>query len=269
MADLSDVELALVSAAMASLYPAGTSEASVIQAPIRIYRGLPAPGPLEADLSKGVVNVSIFAVPESTRNTTRWGPLTQVRPGAVTLSIDIDGASASFAGTAGIGQVAGLLIDDQVFVYRTSAGNTPLLVAAMLAQSIRNARSCWLSGTTIDIPGAYRLVGRVAADGVTATEWGRQEQSFRISVWCPDPHTRDQLCGFLGGALACTSFLTLSDGSAGRIRYRSTASVDDQQDAGQYRRDMIYDVEYGTVTTEISPAMLFGDLNWAGGANYA
>jgi hypothetical protein len=48
------------------------------------------------------------------------------------------------------------------------------------------------------------------------------------------------------------------------VRYRSTACFDDDQDAQQYRRDLVYDVEYGTTFEQAAPSMLFGDLMFSG-----
>jgi hypothetical protein len=264
LADLSDVEAALVGAAIAALYPLGLDQPSAVGSPIRIFRGWPAALPLETDLLAGVANVGIFSMPGTGRNTTRWNVQPSVTPGLATLMVDVVAGSATFFGVGGLGQVAGLLVDEQAFVYRGCVGDTPALVAAMLAQAVRAVRPCWLSGCTVTIPGSYRLVGRVVADGLTLTELARQEQGFRVSVWCPNPGLRDQICSALGSAFSAISFLDLADGSSGRLRYRSTDSSDDLQDAHQYRRDILYNVEYGTISREASPSMLFGDLTWAG-----
>jgi hypothetical protein len=216
-----------------------------------------------------VVNVSVFPVPGATENTTRWRPLVTTTAGVRSLSVALSGASATFLGQGGAGQLAGVLLDNEPFVYRVQDGDTPALVAAVMAGLVQQVRSCWLSGPTITVPGVSSIVARVVADGSTSTEWARQRQEFRISAWCPDPVSRDLVCGAIGSVFAATSFLALRDGSAGRLRYRATASLDDDQDARQYRRDLVYDVEYGTSLLEAAPAMLFGDLIWAGSPNYA
>ena len=269
MADLSDVEVALVELALATLYPLGLDKACVIGAPVRVYRGWPIAASLEADLTAGVANLSVFSMPGSGRNTTRWGSVVHATPTARTLNVQCSGSSATFGGVGGVGQVAGLLADGQPFVYRGNEGDTAALVAAVLAESVRLIRPCWLSGVTLTIPGCTALIGRVVSDATTTTEWARQEQGFRISAWCPNPVARDVLCSTMTSSLASTPFLTLADGSAGRLRYRSMSSDDNQQDSHQYRRDLIYDVEYGTSLQVNSPVMLFGGLNWTGQSIYA
>jgi hypothetical protein len=269
LADLSDVEAALVTAVTAAVYPAGLTAPSITGNPLRIYRGWPLIGPLANDLAGGVANISVFSVANSTRNTTRWAPRAVTASGVPTLSVSVSANSATFSGASGAGQLAGLLISNQPFVYRVTSGDTPALVAAMLAQLVRKVRACWLSGATVTVPGLASIIARVVADGTSLTEWSRQRQGFRISAWCPDPATRDVLCSAIGSAFSSIAFLTLSDGTGGRIRYRSTASFDDDQDAQQYRRDLVYEVEYGTTVLADAPSLLFGDLICNGASIYA
>lgn len=264
LADLSDVETALVGAVTDAIYPNGATLPSITGIPVRVYRGWPLMGPLANDLAGGVANISVFSMPGATHNTTRWGPRSHDTPGQVTLVVSVNGISATFSGTAGVGQVAGLLVANRPFVYRGQAGDTPAVVAASMAQAVRSERACWLSGTTVTVPGVGSIIARVVADGASVTEWGRQRQGFRISAWCPDPMTRDMLCGAICANFSATSFLNLADGTSGRLRYRSTASFDDDQDAQQYRRDLVFDVEYGTAVYASAASMLFGDLMWSG-----
>jgi hypothetical protein len=268
LADLSDVETALAALAMTVAYPQGGNGPSLTGKPIRVYRGWPLTGALGLDLAAGIANVSVFAVPGATRNTTRWGPVVYTTQGLASLTVEVSGTSVSFGGTGGAGQLAGILVDGVVCAYRLQAGDTPALVAAVLAQDIRAGRTCWLSGATLTVPGATRLIGRTGADAGTVTEWGRQEQGFRVSAWCPDPVTRDLVCAGLGAAFAPTGFLTLADGTGGRVRYRSTSSFDEAQDAQLYRRDLIYDVDYATTVYQAVPNLLFGDLHVAGSDIY-
>ena len=269
MADSSDVEIALVTAALQTLYPAGLDQPCIVGGPVRVYRGWPIAGSLEADLASGIVNLSVFPVPESSRNTTRWGPVVHVTQVAPTLNVQVNGNSVSFSGAGGTGQVVGLLVDGQPFVYRSNAGDTPVLVAAVLAESVRQVRPYWLSGATVTIPGCTKLIARVAVDATTLTEWARQEQDFRISAWCPNPIVRDQVCSVICGSFASISFLNLADGSGVRLRYKTTWSGDDNQNAHEYRRDLIYEIEYGTTQQSNAPAMLFGDLQLIGNPIYA
>ncbi len=269
MADLSDVELALVNALTTVVYPTGAAGASLTGRPVRIYRGWPMAGSLDADMAAGIANVSVFPIPGATRNVTRWVPPVHTTPGAPTLTVTVNGSSATFGGVGGVGQIAGLLVANQAFVHVGQEGDTPAVVAAVLADSVRASMACWLSGSTVTVPAVTSIIARVVGDGASLTEWARQEQGFRVSAWCPSPMLRDSVCSAIGGALSAVTFLTLADGTAGRLRYRSTASFDDDQDAQLYRRDLLYDVEYGTTLGQAVPSMLFGTVDLAGAIIYA
>jgi hypothetical protein len=167
---------------------------------------------------------------------------------------------ATFAGTPNEGDLAGLLVDDLTYVYQAAAGDSAALVAAALADLVRQTRICWLQNAAVTIPGAGSLVARTSALQPTTTEGSRQEQGFRLAVWSPTAAARDAACGAIGSALTQVAFLALPDGTGGRLRFRNTASFDEGQDAGVYRRDLVYDVEYATTVCSMLPAMLFGDL---------
>lgn len=264
MADQSDVEEALAALISAALYPAGANAGSAIGSVCRIYRGWPNAAALDADLAAGRVNVTVFPVEASARNTTRWALEWSVTPASPTLSAAVNGLTASFTGSAGTGQLAGLLVDANSYVYRAQPGDTPALVAAALAALVRVDRIAGLAGGSVTVPGAARLVARVVADATGVQEVRRQEQGFRVTAWCNAPDIRDATCTLIDAALAGITFLALPDGSAGRLRYRGTATMDQSQDAALYRRDLIYTVEYPTTLASLLPAMLFADLGLNG-----
>ncbi len=260
MADLSDVEAALVVAILALAQRNAEGYAVLGGSIVRVYRGGPPVTALVDDRAAGVVEISVFPVPNATRNTTRWGVQSTTVRIASGLSATASGQTATFSGTALGGELAGLLVNDQPFVYQAQTGDSAALVAAALADQIRATQICWLDFGTLTIPGAVTLVARTTGLAAVLQEWARQEQEFRISVWAPTPAARDQVCSAIGAGLAQIAFLTLADGSGGRLTYRKTASFDDDQVASVYRRELVYDVEYGTTVTVQTPTMLFGDL---------
>ncbi len=264
MADLPDVESALLSELIAITYPNGTAAASILGPEIRLYRGWPVAMSLASDIAAGISNVNVFPVPGSTHNSTRWGIETYIEPSPPALTVSVSGHSATFGGACAVGQLAGILADNVPFVYVVQLGDSPALVASELYDAISVIRPCQISGATVTVPGAVQFVARTTAQASGIQEWARQEQGFRVSVWAPSPALRDTLCGAIGSGLAPIVFLPLADGTAGRVRYRSTASLDDGRDASTYRRDLVYDVEYATTISVVSPTMLFGDLVWNG-----
>ena len=257
----SDVETALTQLAAAALYPDGTAAAPAIPATVRVYRGWPNSAALDADLAAGIVNVTIFPVPGDTRVTTRYAPDWVPDPVTPTLTVSVAGSMVTFAGSAGPGQLAGVLVDGVSYVHRTTVGDTPSLVAAVLATMINPIRSAIAKGPTLNLAGTITLIARTAADAEAALELRRQQQGFRMTAWCPTPGLRDATCDVLDIVFAAMPFLTLADGSVARLRYESTTTFDQRQDAALYRRDLVYTVEFATTQTAIQPSMLFGALD--------
>lgn len=257
MADQSDVETALAVLATAALYPAGVAEMSATGATTRIYRGWPNAAALDADLSAGRVNVTVFPVPGATRNTTRYPPDWQATPRLPTLTVTTATASATFAGDAAVGQLAGILVEGQAYVHRTIANDSPALVAAVLAAAITVNHPAIASGATVTVPGA-NLVARIVADATATGEVRCQQQVFRVTAWCPTPALRDATCAVVDNAFAATTFLTFPDRTVGRLCFASTTTFDQSQDAALYRRDLLYTVEFPTIQAALQPSMLFG-----------
>jgi hypothetical protein len=264
VAELADVEQALVTLITSAAYPNGVDAVSLLGVPLRIYRGRPTNAALIADRASGTIDVGVYAIADTTRNTTRWGVQVAIVPTMPSLTVAVSGISATFFGVAAAGDLAGLLINQQAFVYQAQAGDSAALVAAALADIVRTKMICWLSAATLTAPSAFSFVARTASTVIAIQEWCRQEQGFQVSIWSPTPTLRDGVAQVVGGSLAQTSFLSLADGTGGRIRYRSTANYDTDQTSSIYRRDLNYDVEYGTTITSNAPTMLFGDLDWNG-----
>ncbi len=258
MPSQADVEHALVALVASAMYPNGLASAPAIAAESRVYRGWPNASALEADLNVGIVNISVFPSPHSTVDTTRYLPSWLPSPVVPTLTAEVAGNTATFSGVASLGQLAGILVDGESFVHRTVAGDTPELVASVLSSAIASVRPASVVESTVTIPNASRIVARTAADASASLELRRQRQGFRVTAWCPTPELRDDSCAVIDVAMAATSFLTLADGSAARLRYSMTTSLDDRQDAMLYRRDMYYTVEFPTTQVAIQPSMLFG-----------
>ena len=254
-----DAENALALLAASALYPSGLTAPSAITATVRIFRGWPNAAALDADLAAGRVNVTIFPVPGATRVTTRYPLAPVANPATPTLTVSVAGNTATFSGTALPGQLAGLLVEGQPYVYRTATGDTPDLVAAILAAAITINHPAICSGSSVFTPGSVPIA-RTVADATATTELRRQVQTFRLTAWCPTPDLRDATCAALDPVFAATPFLTLADGSAARLTFISTTTFDQSEDASLYRRDLLYAVEFPTTLVAIQPSMLFGTV---------
>jgi hypothetical protein len=242
---------------------------SSVGVPVRIYRGKPTNAALRVDRTTSTVDVAIYAVAEPSRDTTRWGVQVTELPSTSTLTVGVSGNSATFFGSASAGDIAGALVDQQVFIYEAQPGDSAPLVAAAIADAIRTAMICWLSDATITVPGAYDFTARTASSVNALEEWSRQEQGFQVSVVAPRPSLRDGIASEIRQSLAPIGFLLLADGTGGRIRFRSEMNCDADQAASLFRRDIIYDVEFGVTVINSNPSMLFGDLSWNGTPIYA
>ncbi|MCW3477657.1 hypothetical protein [Limobrevibacterium gyesilva] len=264
MADQSDVETMLADLVEGALYPQGTGAPSLPGRVCRIYRGWPNAAALEDDLAAGRVHVTVFPEAGRQRNTTRWpDDFVVTAPVAPVLTIGVRGVTATLGGRADAGQLAGLLVDNLAVVHRTRDGDTPELVAAVLASQVRTRRIALLAGAAVTVPGAGLVVGRVVADQPALRETRRQVQGFRISCWCPDPATRDAVASVVDAALSAQAFIALPDRTGGRLRFVSSVVRDDGQDAALYRRDLVYDVDYATTVSALLASMIFGDVTVA------
>lgn len=260
MADQSEVEAALVEIVSSALYPQGTNAGSAVGSVCRVYRGWPGAAGLDTDLAGGRVNVTVYALDEVGRTTTRWADEWIAQPVTPTLTASLsgDGMSVTFGGSADPGQLAGLLVDRRAYVYRTATGDTPETVAGALAALVMVNQQTVLSAATLTLPEASQLVARVAADVPSFREIRRQRQTFTVAIWCPTPLMRDSVASRLDLVLANLTFMALPDGSVARLRYVGTKSQDQGQNAALYRRDLLYSAEYATTVTALQPAMLFG-----------
>ena len=256
MADISDVEKALVDAIVDIVYPNGSSENSVTAKNVRIYRGWPSPTGLNADLTAGAVNVSIFSDPKTTRDTTRYPRVWRSKAlPSPTLSVTLNNGLATFAGVGSAGLNAGVLARGVGYVVSVAAGETPDSVATALASQITGASA---SGTSLSVPDAPITAARVEGSAKSWQETRRQEQAITVTLWCPDPFTRDSLSTFVDSGLSQIDWLTLSDGTSARLMFKATNVIDTAENADVYRRDLVFTVEYPTIIQQLSPAMLFG-----------
>jgi hypothetical protein len=215
---------------------------------------------LNADLAAGKINVTVYPGSGEGRTTTRYAEQWVGSPATPTLTAVVGGTSVTIGGSAGVGQIAGILVDNHSYAYRTRTGDTPELVAASLASMARSHSIVLLTDSTLTIAGAGQVLARVVSDAAVQQELRRQEQGFRITCWCPDPATRDAVAAAIDLSLSSMRFIALADATSGKLSYVGTAVFDQSQNASLYRRDLTYDVEYATTLSSLQPAMLFGDL---------
>ena len=260
MADVSDVENALVDEIVALLYPAGSTADSVIGVPCRVYRGWPSPAALNTDLSAGFVNVTVFPAPVADELPDPYFDTEYAVTMPSTLAAAVQGQTITFTGTAVNGQVVGILADGVPYIHQVQDRETPEGIAATLAVLIRPHRDVALFRAMLTFPGVRSLNVRVVANTSVLRAVRRQRKTLRVSCWCPGPLIRDVVGKSIDGGLSGRVFLNLVDTTKARLHYLSTEIYDQSQSALLYRRDIVYRCEYTTVQRQVAPVMLFGDL---------
>ncbi len=263
MPDIADVEQAVVDKITAILYPAGPSQSSLIGALCRVYRGWPNSATLNTDLSAGAVNVTVVTDNDTGHTTTRYLPKWQTQSATPGVAVAWSGQTVTILGSPAAGDVVGVLIDGMAYAYRIQAGDSCDLVASNLNQLVQTRRPSSVQGPTMTVAGASSIQVRAVCDRPASFESRRQEKDLRIICWCPIPQIRDAVAAAIDSALAQMGFMILADNTSARVIYRNTTSYDQAQNALLYRRDLIYTVEYPTITIVDQPSMLFGasDLN--------
>ena len=265
MADLSDVENALVALCAAAAYPGGTSEPSAVGVPLKVYRGWPSATALDNDLSgpspkppgwTPTANVSVFPISGMTRLTTRF-PRAWLAdgPGVTTLTATASaGTTVTVAGSSGVAQLVGIRSAGLAYVYPATTADNPSTAAAALAALVPGAVA---AGPVITVPHDSRLAARVAGFTTIRRELRRQVQGIRITIWAPDRVSRDAIGAALDLAIARANFIDLPDGP-GRLTY-TAADVDDVPlKSAIWKRDFRLTVEYPTTEVAAAPAVLWG-----------
>jgi hypothetical protein len=260
MADISDIEDAIVTEVIAALYPSGSAQPSCVGATCRIYRGWPSPSSLNSDLAAGVVNVTIFpsSSPGEVLNVYLDSSLTTAPPSA--LAATVTGKSVTFSGQVITGEIVGLLVDDIPYIFTLNSSDTTENIAAGVATLICRNQLALSNGCTVTVPGAVTLTSRVVANGVEERSVRRQRREIQVNCWCPSAALRDLVGTTIDAAFSTSSFIDVSDGTKAHVRYVATQVYDQSQNALLYRRDLCYDFEYFSISSVAAPVMLFGKL---------
>jgi hypothetical protein len=265
VADLSDVENALLSLVAAAAYPNGTTSPSAVPpSVVQLSRGWPDTTALAKSLTGSACQVTVYSLPGGSRNTSRYArDWSAIAFAPSTIQAASTGNVVTFSGTATAGQAAGISAARIGFGYAVQSSDTPSSIAAAIATQINSDGRLTgsASGASVTVTDGYGTVipalGVTAGAGTSQRELRRQEQRIMVTVWAPNPDLRDGLTSAIDAVLAGTDWLTLSDGTEARIRYAGTSESDQASQAELYRRDVNFTVEYATTQTGIFPQMLF------------
>ena len=268
MADLSDVENALVVKVTDALYPEGVSQISIVGPTCRVYRGWPLTASLNSDLAAGIVNVTVFPSVRRDEVLDPYFDRSYATISPASLVASVAGQSVTFSGLVASNQLVGLLVDGVPFSYMANDSDTNESVAANLTVQISAARIATVSGSTVTIPGVITISARVVTNATVSKGLRRQRREIQASCWCPSAALRDSVCQVADLALASSPFIALTDETKAHVRYVSTHVYDQSQNALLYRRDLCYLCEYTIISGTIAPVMLFGDIFRNGNSSF-
>lgn len=256
MADEYDVMDVLASMSAQAVYPNGTGQPSVAGTPVITYPGWPVRSRLDADLKLGKVHVTVFARPEE-KNTTRYMTQTQSLPATTpTLTLSASGQTVTVGGAIPSPFTAhnlAVFVNGKPYLYAVQQSDTLTSIATALASLIAvDVAGTTSSGPVITIAAGAKIgVLRVGTSGVGIREVSRQERRFQITVWADTPDHRKAVVRPIKALLADSHFITLPDGTAGRLIYVGGGGPNDNpQDAKLYRHDLFYSCEYGTTVAD-------------------
>lgn len=267
MPDASVVEQTFVDQIASILYtPGGYQPYSVVTSdvlgqPFRLYRGWPDDNVMVNDLLAGVTNISVFSLPGQ-RNTTRF--LRQhmdqvVEVPTPTMTASINGNQVTFTGSGSASETISVSIGHNAgMAQRLTDSSTPQSVAATFAAGLAGA-SASNGVLTLDTQSPVGCV--VGMDVRSLQEVHRQCGCWKVTIWAPDPTTRDNFSGLIDPNLQALDRFFFADGSCSGPIIGAGFLVDDVPEKQHlWKRDLHYDVEYPTDVTHIYPVMVLGDV---------
>ncbi len=272
MADLSDVEKAIARQVRRAFFPGLTVNPKVLtNSPVvnvagqpvklRVIRGWPVDGALDADMAAGGCVISIYPEPGMTRNTNRFRPqaLRPISKVDVTLDADVDGRDVTITGEATKGQYVGVGVGQTGYTHICQDSDTPATIAAGLAAQIDGATA---DGAVLTVPGDGKLVAICDSEVTLTRRLGTQVQAFNVAIWASSDLIRDAVGRALVPALTVVRTLVLPDGTKTTPpRIVNTWSDDFTQKAKVWARRHRVELEYATTETIVAPPLLHPGLN--------
>lgn len=217
------------------------------------------------DLAAGTINVSVYPMANEQRTTRYPRTYETLTVPTVNLTLTASGTTITVGGTSSSPLNAAAVVNNRGYVYAVQANDTLDDIATGLAALINADTPATSSGPVITIPAATKLAARAGGVGTVIRETKRQKRGFQLTFWCPTPALRDDVVPPVDQMLADIDYLTLPDGSAGRLLYERTIVSDRVEREGLYRRDLIYSVEYGTTETLDAAQIVVELMNITGG----
>lgn len=285
MSDLSDVENSLVTLIASTLYPSGPSNPSITGFPARVYRGWPNSDKLDLDLRAGNSHVTVIEAAGYSRLTGGYIDNTPLDvPGVPTLTATVNLNTVTIGGTAGAGQLVGLMVAGASYAYSLTGGDTLTTAATALAALVNagplvevpgnpptwvaspQVISASSAGPVITLATTLTIVARTGARGTSQVRPRWQCQGVKITAWTPTFTARDAICSALDAVLSNTPWLALPDNQQARLEWRNSYSDDVTQRELLWRRDLLYTAQFATSITTPAYPLLFPEASLNGSA---
>jgi hypothetical protein len=264
VADISDVETALLTMAGAAVYPNGYASPSITGNAISIFRGWPNPTDLDAAVKAGTGMVSVFTKPAGSSSGV-FQILNEdylVVPPVHGMTISsISNGAVTVMGAPTSGEYLTIIVEGRN-AYSRFGSDLPTILSAIAADASAaypgisvfalggTSLPMWSSssGGGIQFP-TDRLQAHIGSPAVKGRVTHRQKVSVVVTAWEPDPNNRDLIAKTVDAAIKAVNRLTFPDTSQGLLRGEGFIQVDAEQPAGVYRRDLLYSCEYATLQT--------------------
>lgn len=252
MADISDVLDAVATIVETACYPNGTTKPSVTTNQITIGQGWPLPTDLDAAFKavppEAYVSVFPTAGASSVEQVTADPVVIVPAVHGMSASIDSTGRVATVTGTPGVGEYLTLVINNgKSYSYAAVQGDTLSTVCQQVATlAAVDYPGTAAVGGVITVAAPYVEV-RIGAPGTMGEIIHRQKNLIMVTVWAPTPADRTTISAAVDIALKNNLRITLPDTSAALLSFNTTHFIDDGENAGEYRRDMVYVADFLTI----------------------
>jgi hypothetical protein len=264
MADISDVTSLLATMATAAVYPNGMSAPSVTGNTITVFEGWPLQQSLDAAISAGQSQVSIFpklgGAPAVFQILNEDYLIVPPVHGMTIASISNDGV-VTVVGSPSPGEYLSI-IGDRRNVFSQTGPDLPTILNLIAAQAepIYGNLSVFqiggqgpgvlmqATGAGIQFP-TTNIKARIGSPATKGRVTHRQRPTIMISVWSPNNADRNTIAEAVDVALKQVNRLTFPDTSEGQLFASGFAQIDELEPASVFRRDLFFTCEYGTLAT--------------------
>lgn len=248
MADLTDVENALVNFAVSAVYPNGTSNPSIANVNIAVFAGWPKPADLDATLAAGNCYISVYPT-QIENNTTRF-PIDWITQSVDTPSITISIHNNQITLTGSISQT----VPQTIIVVNNNVSYHYVVLTTDTINSVCTAIAALISGASassnvITVTGSHKLQANVSVPGTAIQEVRRQTKVFQITIWAPTQSIRTTVASNLDVYLAQIQRFVLPDNYYAWLHYSHSIEIEKQEKQLCFRRDLFYKVEFATTVS--------------------